>query len=65
MEFTPFIFYFVTAILALLLFLIISTEEIVNNNNYFIIAFPCIIVLSKYFILKRNIKRDKYDLKEK
>ncbi len=61
MEFTPFIFHFVTAILALLLFLIISAAEIVNNNNYFIIAFPCIIVISKYFILKRNIKRDKYD----
>ncbi|WP_162143020.1 hypothetical protein [Chryseobacterium gregarium] len=61
MEFTPFTFHFLTAILALLLFLTISAAEIVNYNNYFIIAFPCIIGISEYFILKRNIKRDKYD----
>ncbi|WPO81826.1 hypothetical protein SD427_13740 [Chryseobacterium sp. JJR-5R] len=64
-EFTPFISHFLAAILALLLFLIISIAEIVNNNNYFIIGFPCIIAVSKYFILKRNIKRDNMILKEK
>lgn len=60
-ECIPFIFHSLSFILALFFFLFISVIETANYNNYFIIALPFAIEISQYFILKRNIKRDKYD----
>lgn len=60
-EFTPFIYPFIATILGIFLFLFIASLEIRNNENYFLIAIPILIAITQYFILKRNIKSDKYD----
>ncbi|CAD7798084.1 hypothetical protein CHRY9390_00278 [Chryseobacterium aquaeductus] len=60
-EFTPFSIHLLPLVLAPLLFLLIAIFEIRNEENYFMIAVPIILAVSQYFILKKNIKRDKYD----
>ncbi len=59
-EFTPFIYPFIFSIIGILLFTFIGLQEI-GNENYFLIGISILITISQYFILKRSLKRDKYD----
>jgi hypothetical protein len=60
-EFTPFIYPLIASIIGIFLFLFIASQEIQNNENYFLFVITILITIIQYFILKRNIKRDKYD----
>jgi len=61
MEFAPFILHFLTLIFGSLFSLFIVFQIIKNENNYLIITIPIIMVIIQYFVLKRSLKRDKYD----
>lgn len=61
MEFTPFILHFLALIFVSLFILFIVIQIIQNENNYLLIVIPPIITIIQYFVLKRCLKRDRYD----
>ncbi len=60
-QFIPFIPHFIAFIFVFLFSLFIVIQILKDENNYFIIIIPAIIATVQYFVLKRSLKRDKYD----
>jgi purine-cytosine permease-like protein len=61
LEFTPPFFQIFTPVLIVLfsLLLIVNIED--KELSFLFIVIPAIIIISQYFVLKREIRRGKYD----
>jgi len=60
-KFKPFFFHFITMIISTVFTMFIASQISKDENNYFILVIPFFVAIIQYFILKRSIKRDKYD----